>query len=346
MKKVVIAAAITGLGIVGCGGGGGGANVTAAAAPTVTISASNQGKASRALTDGGQAFSSSQPFAAPGGAAAQSAVGSPVTQRTGVLPSMVREGLVAAFGSHRTATIASATRPAASASSSQACTVSGSISTTLNDADNSLSVSPGDSLQLTFDQCVESVGELTSGSLVFTVGSVTSAASGNVQFSGSVAFVQMTSTSTTQTTSVNGSVDVAATITSTSFQMALDVGSDGLTVTSSAPGYLDTIVYEAGTGLTVTATDGAVAESDVTLNGSFTASSIGGRVLVTTVRPLRQLGSDDYPSSGQVVLTGAAGTHLRVTALDATDVQLDLDANGDGIYETSGVFAWGSPGTI
>jgi hypothetical protein len=43
-----------------------------------------------------------------------------------------------------------------------------------------------------------------------------------------------------------------------------------------------------------------------------------------------------------MVVTGAAGTHLRVTALDAIQVQLELDANGDGAYEGSGVFAWGS----
>jgi hypothetical protein len=42
------------------------------------------------------------------------------------------------------------------------------------------------------------------------------------------------------------------------------------------------------------------------------------------------------------VVTGAAGTHLRITALSATQVRLELDANGDGVYEGSGGFAWGS----
>jgi hypothetical protein len=63
-------------------------------------------------------------------------------------------------------------------------------------------------------------------------------------------------------------------------------------------------------------------------------------VVVATLLPLRQLGTDTYPSSGQVVVTGASGTHLRVTALSGTSVQLELDANGDGTYERSGVFAW------
>jgi len=98
--------------------------------------------------------------------------------------------------------------------------------------------------------------------------------------------------------------------------------------------------------LAVAETDGAVTQTEVTLNGSFTASSIGGRVQVTTMQPLRQLGTDIYPSSGQVVVTGSASTHLRVTALNATQVQLELDANGDGTYEGSGVFAWGTLATI
>jgi hypothetical protein len=165
-----------------------------------------------------------------------------------------------------------------------------------------------------------------------------------VQFSGSLAFVQLSDASGTRLANIQGSVGVTAAITSTSFQIALTVGANALTVTSSAPGYLDTIVYEPGMQLAVTATDGAVTQSDVTLNGSFTASSIGGRVVVATVLPLRQLGTDADPSSGQVVVTGASGTHLRVTALSADSVQLELDANGDGTYERSGVFAWDSIG--
>jgi hypothetical protein len=94
----------------------------------------------------------------------------------------------------------------------------------------------------------------------------------------------------------------------------------------------------------VTTTDGALTQSDVTLNGAFTAASIGGRVLVATVVPLRQLGSDADPSSGQVIATGASGTQLRITALSANSVQLELDANGDGTYERSGVFAWDTIG--
>lgn len=342
MKRLLIAAVMGALGMAGCGGGGGssGASASAAAAPTVAISAANQGTVTRAVLDGGQAFGQSQPFAAPGGPATQSIGPVPTSLRTGVLQSLVQRGLLAAFGARHDARIASATRPAATTSSTDACAVSGSISTTLDDADNNQQVSGGDTLTLNFNQCRDSSADAVSGAMVFTIGSVTSGLGGNVQFNGSLAFVKLSASSGTRVANIQGDVGVTAAIASSSFQIALTVGASALTVTSSAPGYLDTIVYEPGMQLTVSASDGAVTQADVTLNGSFTASSIGGRIGVMTVLPLRQLGTDSEPSSGQIVVTGASGTHLRVTALSATSVQLELDANGDGAYEGSGVFAW------
>jgi len=344
VKSFLIGALMGALGLAGCGGGGGDGVSTPAAAPTVTISAANQGTVTRAMVDGSQAFGQSQPFAAPGGAAAQSTGSAPLALHAGVLPSIVRRGLVAAFGSRPGASIASAMRPTATTSTTELCSLSGSITTTLSDVDNGQSLSGGDILTLTFDQCAESSDDAVNGVLTFTIGSVASGPGGNVQFSGSLAFVQLSATSGTHLANIQGSVGVAAAITSTSSQLALTVGANALTVTTSAPGYLDTIVYEPGMQLIVTTTDGALTQSDVSLNGSFTASSIGGRVLVATVVPLRQLGSDADPSSGQVVVTGASGTQLRVTALSANSVQLELDANGDGTYERSGVFAWDTIG--
>jgi len=341
VKGFLIAAVMGAVGLVGCGGGGD--STPAAAAPTVTITATNQGTVTRAIIDGGQAFGLSQPFAATGGAGAQSIGSAPMALRTGVLQSVVQRGLVAAFGSRHSVSIASATRPAATSSSTDPCSVSGSITTTVSDTDNSQSLSRGDALTLTFNQCQDASDDVVSGVMIFTIGSVTSGQS-NVQFSGSLAFEQLSASSGTRLANIQGSVGVAATITSTSFQIALTVGANALTVTSSATGYLDTIVYEPGMQVTVTATDGAVTQSDVTLNGSFTASSIGGRVVVATVVPLRQVGTDAYPSSGQVLVTGASGTQLRVTALGAASVHLELDANGDGTYERSDVFAWDTIG--
>lgn len=44
-------------------------------------------------------------------------------------------------------------------------------------------------------------------------------------------------------------------------------------------------------------------------------------------------------------MTGAVGSHLRIVALNVLQVQLELDANGGGMYEGSCVYAWGPFGT-
>jgi hypothetical protein len=331
----------------GCGGGGGdGGDVSAALPPTVAITSSNQGAVAAAAIDGGQAVGSSQILADNDRATAQSASATPSALRVGAVQGLVRRGLETALVQRRSAGILSAARPAATTSSTVACAVSGSVTTSVNDADSSQTLSGGDVFSITFNQCKDSAADLVSGALVFSIGSVTSAVQNNVQFSGTVAFQQVAALSGGSSATVNGSVGVAAAITSTSFQMSLTIGTGGLTVTSTGPGYNDSIVYDPGMQLAVNANEGTSPSTTVTLNGSFSASAIGGRVTVTTVQPVVTLGSDAHPSSGQVVVTGASGTHLRITAVSSTQVQLDLDANGDGTYESFVVVTWGSLATM
>jgi hypothetical protein len=328
--------------LAACGGGGG--SSASAPAPTVTLSATNQGPVTRATLDGAQAIGSSGPFAQADRATAQSLGSAAPSGSLGALQVAVRRGLVAAFLTQQGRMGATAVRPAGTSSSTDACNVSGSVTTTLNDADNNLSVSSGDSLTLTFNQCQDSTGDTVDGTMAFTIGTVTSAAAGDVRFTGNLAFQQVDVTSGARSAAIGGSVAVSAAITSSSFQLAITVGSNALTVETTAPGYANTITYEQDMRLTVVENEGLVAQTDVTLDGAFTASSIGGRILVSTVVPVQQIATDAYPSSGQIVVTGAMGTHLRITALDATQVQLELDANGDGAYERSGTFAWGTLG--
>jgi hypothetical protein len=78
----------------------------------------------------------------------------------------------------------------------------------------------------------------------------------------------------------------------------------------------------------------------VSLNGSFSATSIGGRVTVTTLVPLTALSGDDYASAGVVKIVGASGSTVLATVIDDTQVQLRLDANGDGTYESTTDVPW------
>lgn len=327
---------------VGCGGGGG-ADAPAQPTATVAITSSNQGAVARATIDGSQAIGSVQGLAETDRVTAQSVRTTSSMSGLGTVESVARAGLEAAFSPRRNAGILSAARPEATSSSSVSCPAGGTITTTVN-VSSSQAPTAGDSITITFNQCKESASELLTGALVFTIASGSSSST-SVQLSGTMAFQGVTAVSGQNTGTITGTVGVAASITSTTFQMVLTIGADGLTVVSAAPGFSDSIVYDPGMSLGITVNDGVGASSTVTLNGSFSASAIGGRVIVSTVAPVVTLGTDAHPTSGQVVVTGASGTHLRVTALSNTQAELELDANGDGAYETNAVVTWANLGT-
>jgi hypothetical protein len=94
--------------------------------------------------------------------------------------------------------------------------------------------------------------------------------------------------------------------------------------------------------IVATETETAPIAATVTINGSFSATSIGGRVTVSTLQPIRQLATDPFPSSGQVLVTGANNSRLRITVISNTQVRLELDADGDGTFESNNVVTWSS----
>jgi len=119
----------------------------------------------------------------------------------------------------------------------------------------------------------------------------------------------------------------------------LSVGSGGLTASTASSGYNDSVSFASGFAiLTDEATSGA--STSVSLSGTMSAQSLGGSITISTPQPLVQLSTDNYPSAGQVIVTGATGSAVRATVLDNTQVRVELDANGDGTYESTATVAW------
>ena len=85
--------------------------------------------------------------------------------------------------------------------------------------------------------------------------------------------------------------------------------------------------------------------AEITLNGRYYDSDYGYVDLETTEAFLASE-ANDYPHAGKLVLNGengAAGgpTRARLTALSATECQVEADTDGDGIYDyDSGVVQW------
>jgi hypothetical protein len=104
-----------------------------------------------------------------------------------------------------------------------------------------------------------------------------------------------------------------------------------------------------GTGLKAAALDGldlslsydvTAAESTYSVDGMFASTELGGSVTLTTLTPFVKSDADAYPHAGSMRASGVAGSTLTFTVLNATDVQLDVDADGDGTNEFTLFTTW------
>lgn len=150
--------------------------------------------------------------------------------------------------------------------------------------------------------------------------------------------------------SASGTASLDVTITQTGVSSSITiVGSFNLDVATNGPTTNITL-----TGSNVQVTVGANSYSftnfslSSSLNGgvytnniSFTASStaIGGSVTVTTVTPFLKNAANLYPHSGVAHIAGnMSALHVTVlgneTVANDREVQIEVDANGDGTYES------------
>ena len=83
---------------------------------------------------------------------------------------------------------------------------------------------------------------------------------------------------------------------------------------------------------------------DVVLTGRFYDPD-NGYVNLTTPTPMHYEGSNEFPSSGAMIATGANGTGgnsstTTLTALSSTTYQIDIDEDGDGLIDSTDTGNW------
>ncbi len=92
-----------------------------------------------------------------------------------------------------------------------------------------------------------------------------------------------------------------------------------------------------------TSPSGSVFATSTTLNGTLSSSNFNNQTLVaTTVTPFVQIYPSTTPSSGQLHLSGSTGSQARATVRSDGTVLVELDAAGDGVFETSTIRTWNS----
>ena len=79
--------------------------------------------------------------------------------------------------------------------------------------------------------------------------------------------------------------------------------------------------------------------TDATLSGKIYLHDYGC-VVISTSTPFQFLAGSTYPASGTMIVTGASNGRAKLTIFDSTGYTVDVDANGDGIYETSNPHTW------
>lgn len=222
-------------------------------------------------------------------------------------------------------------------SATTACADGGTLTTSFDDKDGNSVVSTGDVITIAFAQCHETVASTVDGAVTILVSSTPTAS----QFAASVQFQALAVVDAGASSSINGQVSVAETDTDTRSDSTITVGAQGLTATLVSSTYTDTLAFDAGMVVT-TGSDHSIDDVSITMAGSFASRTLGGRVTVATPTPLFEGAADAFPSSGVLRITGISGSTLVVTALNSSQAQLQLDANGDGTFESTSTVAWTS----
>lgn len=308
--------------VAACGGGGGDAGAPAVA--PVPISSTNQQQVARAAASSVTTVAST------------SGIGGVASSGAGIASLGLSRQIALALGGARKSALSAQARPLATEPiGTMTCPAGGSIALTYTYA-NANGFTPGDSLGFTFTNCKTTSTDNTNGTMSIAMNSFAETNAG-MNFAGTMT-LNLTAIEGSRTTVVSGSVGANYTdLTTTSSRIDLTIGSGGLTGSVAAGGVTETITYVSG--FTISQTDTSTGSS-VTVNGAIDSSVLAGRITLQTTTPIVQLAADAYPSSGVVRVTGANGSAALLTVLNATQLQVQLDAGGDGTYETTTTYTW------
>lgn len=322
------------LALYACGGGGG-STAMSPAATDVAISSSNQSQVARSVVSGGIALALAQPLGAPGRATALASIGKHAPLLPYALATITQRAV-----RHTVPPSARLMQPLAVSSETENCGNGGSVVSTFDDRDNNGDISAGDRLSIVFAKCTETDGSEIDGGVVLQVEAVTVNSETELDLKGSFDFDNVSARFGATAATLDGSVAATVAMNDASLRVAFTVGAGALRIDASAPGLTETLIYEQGMRVSIEETYAGATRTSLAIDGAFSSASLGGRITVATITPFRKDESATYPASGQMIATGAAGSQLRVTALDLSNLRLELDTDGNGAFESSQVISW------
>jgi len=330
MTKQLPLAFTLALALTACGGGGGGGGGSSVSAlPLGALTAGNQNVAAQDSMSGPSATLTST----------STLTGAQTSDMRAVY--QVARDELNKFPTYLDAIRTAPTLTGAVASRNLPCTYGGYLAVSGTDADNNGIVSAGDSVTITGVGCREAAGTI-SGTMAMSINSV-SGNFGTAPYSGSfsASFAGFAVSTSTMNATLDGSMTLSLNQTD-SVVHDITLSASSLRVTSVFAGVTRSITLTGYSARDVGSLISGVASSTVTFSGNMSSSALNLSVDLTTTTPFVQSNSESYPHSGVLLATGAKGSKLRITALSNSQVQLELDENGDGTYEKTTPLSWNS----
>ncbi len=218
------------------------------------------------------------------------------------------------------------------------CLVTGTVrlSGSLN---SDITLTPGDRISIDFNNCDDADGAVYDGGMRIDVASFSGDILNDVYALGAaVTFTDLAITAGGETIIGDGNLEIDLDFT---VPLISETAESGSLFTFRAGN--DAWILRDFALMTVEDGTGASLVTRISGSGTLEGSRFEGAVNFVALSPLVVTG-DDYPATGEVLITGANGATIRATVQNAQTVQLAIDVNGDGLVDDTQQVPWSSLG--
>jgi hypothetical protein len=214
----------------------------------------------------------------------------------------------------------------------QQCAISGSVTVTFDDRNNNgVLMEVGESATLVFSQCQDDAHEVVSGTTVVTV-------TGSTQTRWDMTQLSQQATNGRHGMMIDGSFDLSCTEPTVTSTRCTFTASGPLRAVVHTHLFDDTVTLQRGFFEDATY-ETTTAHTRSTVRGTVASNAAGGAFSVTTDVAIGWFEADPYPHEGELRVSGNRGVML-VAPQSATQSRIDLDSEGDGMYEASKLEDW------
>ena len=195
-------------------------------------------------------------------------------------------------------------------------------------------LTPGDTFDVQYDMCDQGTGEVIDGLIELTVGDFSGdLLTGQYQLAMDAVLTDLQVTTAADTVTGNGDSSITLDTTQAPFVSA---GTSGSRLTMDASANSETLTNYSSSQTF----DGNQVPAEYTLGaaGTLDSTQLTGIVEYATGPDFTGAG-EDYPHSGTLTVTGDSSA-VRLVAVDAIDVRIEIDGNGDGTFEETVNTTW------